>query len=711
MTARSPGFARPAATPRRTRAASAAFPPRVSRTAPRASSASWPACETASERPGLHFLHIALPHNPWEYLPSGQAYPISGPDIPGLAGETWSDDPWFSTQAQQRYLLQLGFADRLVGRLVRRLREQGLYERSLLIVTADHGIAFTPGRGRRTATGGGIGGIANVPLFVKKPGQRSGRVEEGPALTIDVLPTVADALGAELAGRVDGRPLPRNAPLRAPLRVHAFGGGEARIGFSELVRRRDAEAARRLALFGAGNGFAGVFGAGPRPELVGREVAATRSGDPPGFEVEFDFRPEYAAFAPGAPGLPAFVTGRLSGAASPNETVAVAVNGRVAAVTRSYRDGTEIRMGALVPPSAFRAGANRVEAFAVGGPAGAPVLARAGRAESGGATLARRGGGVAVVPSRGPEIAVEPGVADGYVDSVSADGGRLSVAGWATDAAHRGPVDSVLLFADGRLVQAGRPTRPTARPDPDVRSGGPARRVRVHRRRGADAGTRLRVFAVVDGRASELRGASSRSGPDGSEPRRCPWATSTPDYARYHDEEWGRPVSDDRGLYERLTLEAFQSGLSWLTILRKREAFRAAFAGFDIEAVAAFGARDVRRLMADAGIVRNRAKIDAAIANARAAMELDVPLAELVWSFRPSGRRRAPHALEDVPAVTPESTALAKELKRRGFRFLGPTTAYASMQACGIVNDHLAGCFVRREVEDARATILKPRDG
>jgi DNA-3-methyladenine glycosylase I len=196
-----------------------------------------------------------------------------------------------------------------------------------------------------------------------------------------------------------------------------------------------------------------------------------------------------------------------------------------------------------------------------------------------------------------------------------------------------------------------------------------------------------------------------------AEPRRCPWATGTPDYVRYHDEEWGHPVVDARGLYERLTLEAFQSGLSWLTILRKREAFRAAFAGFEIEAVAGFGARDVRRLMADAGIVRNRAKIDAAIANARAALELDVPLAELVWSFRPGGRRRAPRSLEDVPAVTAESTALAKELKRRGFRFLGPTTAYATMQACGIVNDHLAGCFVRREVEEARATILRPRDG
>ncbi len=174
---------------------------------------------------------------------------------------------------------------------------------------------------------------------------------------------------------------------------------------------------------------------------------------------------------------------------------------------------------------------------------------------------------------------------------------------------------------------------------------------------------------------------------------RCPWGTSAPEYIAYHDEEWGKPVRDDQGLYERLCLEAFQSGLSWLTILRKREAFRAAFAGFDPARVAAFGEDDVARLMADAGIVRNRMKIDAAIANARAALELD-SLTDLLWSFAPEPRP-APRTLADVPAVTPESTAMAKELKRRGFRFVGPTTAYALMQACGLVNDHLDGCLAR----------------
>jgi DNA-3-methyladenine glycosylase I len=182
-------------------------------------------------------------------------------------------------------------------------------------------------------------------------------------------------------------------------------------------------------------------------------------------------------------------------------------------------------------------------------------------------------------------------------------------------------------------------------------------------------------------------------GPDGE--LRCWWALSTPEYVAYHDEEWGRPVRDDRALYEKLCLESFQSGLSWLTILRKREAFRAAFAGFDIEAVAAFGDEDVDRLMGDAGIVRNRAKIEAAIANARAAAALDEPLSELIWSFAPDGDRPAPRTPADVPATTPESKAMAKELKRRGFRFVGPTTAYALMQACGLVNDHLEGCAAR----------------
>ena len=184
-------------------------------------------------------------------------------------------------------------------------------------------------------------------------------------------------------------------------------------------------------------------------------------------------------------------------------------------------------------------------------------------------------------------------------------------------------------------------------------------------------------------------------GPDGR--ARCPWGDSTEDYRAYHDDEWGVPVHGDVPLFERITLEAFQSGLSWLTILRKRSAFRAAFSGFDPSAVGGYSNADVARLMADAGIVRNRRKIEATITNAQALLELredqgDGALDALVWSFAPPPRARRPRSMADLAASTPESTALSKALKRHGFVFVGPTTMHAAMQACGLVDDHIAGC-------------------
>ena len=193
-------------------------------------------------------------------------------------------------------------------------------------------------------------------------------------------------------------------------------------------------------------------------------------------------------------------------------------------------------------------------------------------------------------------------------------------------------------------------------------------------------------------------------GPDGLP--RCPWALSAPDYLAYHDEEWGRPVHGDDALFERLSLEAFQSGLSWITILRRRPGFRAAFADFKIASVAAFTDEDRERLLADTGIIRNRAKIDATLANARALTEWSPgELDELIWSHAPDAvGRPVPKTLSDVPPVTPESTALSKALKKRGLRFVGPTTAYALMQACGLVDDHLETCVARRAPSGARGT-------
>ncbi len=188
--------------------------------------------------------------------------------------------------------------------------------------------------------------------------------------------------------------------------------------------------------------------------------------------------------------------------------------------------------------------------------------------------------------------------------------------------------------------------------------------------------------------------SAALAGPDGV--LRCPWALSTSDYVSYHDDEWGLPVHGDDALFVRLSLEAFQSGLSWITILRRRPGFRAAFAAFDIARVAAFTDDDRERLLADPGIIRNRAKVDATLANARVLADwAPGDLDDLIWSHAPGPGRPAPKTLADVPAITPESTALSEALKKRGLRFVGPTTAYALMQACGLVDDHLKTCVAR----------------
>ncbi len=200
------------------------------------------------------------------------------------------------------------------------------------------------------------------------------------------------------------------------------------------------------------------------------------------------------------------------------------------------------------------------------------------------------------------------------------------------------------------------------------------------------------------------------TGPDGRD--RCAWAGSAPDYLAYHDAEWGFPVADDRRLFEKLCLEGFQSGLSWLTILRKRDAFRAAFADFDFAVVAGYGAEDVQRLLGDAGIVRHRGKIEATINNAGRAVELvaaEGSLARYVWSWAPPRRPRAlDHATARALTLSDESTRLSRDLKRRGWRFVGPTTAYAFMQSMGLVNDHLMGCAIHGRAEVARETFTPP---
>ena len=410
---------------------------------------------TAS-KPQLDFLHLALPHFPWQYLPSGQSYDVAGPDPPGLSSEHWSPEPWLSRQGYQRYLLQLGYVDRLLGRLIERLRAEGLYDRSLIVVTADHGISFRADLNRRVVVPGNAPDIANVPLFVKQPGQESGRVDEGHARTIDVLPTVAEAVGIRLGDEVDGRPLGQAGRARRP------GQGQLlhRQSRRAVVRRFRAPARRRGGAPADGSfRVTASTECSPRRRAPGWSASPSALFRPAGrrsFRVELDFRSGFAAFSPGSTSVPAFVTGRVTGAADAGELVAIAVNGRIAAVTKSFRDGADIRVGAMISPQVLRTGANRVDALAVNGSGATLRLARVGSTGGEDASLVRDGEELVMVIG-GDRIPVTPGAADGWLDASSADD-TATISGWATDARHRRAADRVLLFDDGRLVEATAPS-------------------------------------------------------------------------------------------------------------------------------------------------------------------------------------------------------------------------------------------------------------
>ena len=315
-----------------------------------------------SERPGLHFLHVQLPHTAWQYLPSGQQYPVGGPEIPGLdGGGNWRGDPSLVLQASQRYLLQVGYVDRLVGELTERLRAQGMYDDALIVITADHGIGFRPGESRRSVRGAAFPEVANVPLFIKAPHQRRGRVDDGEAGTTDVLPTIADHLDTRLSWTTVGRSLLKARP-EDPLTVLSYPSGEATVAFADFVRRRDALLAFSEAVFGTG--WADVFRTPGTAALVGADVATKGPLGRSDWQVELDNESLFRSVDPRGTTLPVFVTGRLSGT-GPERQLAISVNGRVQALTRSYRDGDDRRFGALLSPRAFRRGDNAVEVLEV----------------------------------------------------------------------------------------------------------------------------------------------------------------------------------------------------------------------------------------------------------------------------------------------------------------------------------------------------------
>jgi hypothetical protein len=315
----------------------------------------------AGPKPALHFVHMLLPHHPWEYLPNGRRYASVLPWQPGLVDDRWTGAPELAVQAWQRHLLQVGFTDRIVGDILDRLETEGVYDDALVVVTADHGVSFRPGGERRRANQRNLAEIAFVPLLVKLPGDRVGRVEDSHVETVDILPTIADTLGVRVPWPTDGRSALVPADDDSEIVVHTSSGSRVTADLSALVRRRGAVLAQQLSFFGEGNEPPGFFRIGPHQELLGRQVD--------GFAAVGRARATVrllggTSYDPQAAVVPVHVAGRLFGAGG-GEGVAVAVDGRIRAVTRSYEYGGTTWFSAVLPEDAFRLGANSVRIFLV----------------------------------------------------------------------------------------------------------------------------------------------------------------------------------------------------------------------------------------------------------------------------------------------------------------------------------------------------------
>lgn len=407
-------------------------------------------------RPTLHVLHEMLPHSPWRFLPSGRQYG-DALGIDGIADDRWGTDEWLVQQGWQRHLLQVGLVDRLLGDLLDRLEETGLYDRSLVIVTADHGVSFRPGDRRRGITPTNVGDIALVPFFVKRPGQEEGAIVDRQVWTTDIVPTIADALGTPLPYTADGRSVFDPSGARSEVAVHERFGGAVTAPASEAHRIRDETVAHQAAIFGSGD-MAGLYAFGPDRDLVGRTPAELPSVPAIGIEADVDNEALLADVDPASALSPAHVTGQLDGAAAAaGVPLAVAVNGRIAGVTRSFRTGSTITFSAYLPDSAFRAGHNDVEVYAVRRPGGRPALALLGTSATSRFALVREAGDELVERGDGTRVPLVPGAVDGVVEDWFVERDSVRFGGWAGDVEGRLPADRVLVFAGDELIGSGTP--------------------------------------------------------------------------------------------------------------------------------------------------------------------------------------------------------------------------------------------------------------
>ena len=453
-------------------------------------------------RPGLFFLHAALPHIPWQYLPGGQQYVNAGPDFPGLDRERWSTDPFTWRLGLQRHLLQAAYADRMVGRLTARLRKDGIYDRALIVITADHGVSFRPGQPRRSPVPGNFSDIASMPLLIKYPDQAGGRVDDSFVRTIDVVPTIAAALGVKLPWQAQGRSIAEGGPADGEVSVRVGGGDVvSRMPFSSFVRRHDAGLRRLLSLYPAGVGTAPLYANGPNGDLLGQAAGRIPTAAPTGARLELDSTNVFAPFRPGARLVPSFISGVIGAGVRPGESLAVAVDGRIRGVTESFSSQDGVRMAAIVPASSFEAGRNSVAVYAVRGRGAARRLAPLAvqRPESyrlAGDTLT--GGG------RTYEL--DKGRIKGFVDDGTGDDQGARLSGWAVDTQGPVPAERVLAFLNGDLIAQARPSRD--RPDIAANLKSDAVRVSGFELRLAIPASELgdvRVFAISKDAATELK--------------------------------------------------------------------------------------------------------------------------------------------------------------------------------------------------------------
>jgi hypothetical protein len=399
---------------------------------------------TADTKPTLYFVHSLLPHVPWLYLPSGKRYGGDVRVIPGAPNGNWSDDTWLPQQAEQRFFLQLGYADGALGVLLHRLRATGVYDRALVIVTADHGVSFRPGTPRRNITPGNLADIAFMPLFVKPPGQTHGRIDDSFVQTIDVLPTIAAALHTKLPWPVDGKSLlGQRLPADGTVSIATSSGKAVTSDLRALLARRRQALAQQIATFGTGP-LTRVYRIGPHKELLGRNVTALAVHQSTNERVHVSGRELLNGVDPKLDLVPTYITGTLSGSHPAQQDLAIAANGTIAAVTRSYTDAGEARFGAMIPETSLHAGANDVSVYAVNGRT---------LTELPGSDVTYSLGNGALQASDGTSFPVGRAISGEVRGTRSSDGSTLG--GWAANVKARKPATSIVVLVDGKSVYVG----------------------------------------------------------------------------------------------------------------------------------------------------------------------------------------------------------------------------------------------------------------